>query len=164
MPVKKTLVVGLGNPILGDDGVGWHIAERLQRQQQTLPAGVEIDTLALGGIGLMERLIGYQRAIIIDALKTGHFPTGSVHSFRLDELENQFAGHLGSAHETNLQTALELGRDLGAALPDEVTVIAIESPYIYDFSDQLSPQVAEAVEIAAQLVSNLISTMNDQED
>ena len=102
-------MVGLGNPLLGDDGVGWHVAERLQ--QQPLPPGVEIDTLALGGIGLMERLIGYQRAIIIDALKTGHFPTGSVHSFRLDELENPFAGHLGSAHETNLQTALELGRD-----------------------------------------------------
>jgi hydrogenase maturation protease len=162
MPVKKTLVVGLGNSLLGDDGVGWHVAEFLR--QQPLSPGVEIDTLALGGIGLMERLIGYQRAIIIDALKTGHFPTGSVHSFRLDELENPFAGHLGSAHETNLQTALELGRSLGAVLPDEIILIAIESPYVYDFSDQLSPQVAAAVEIAAQLVSNLVSTTNDQEE
>jgi hydrogenase maturation protease len=161
MATQKTLVVGLGNPLLGDDGVGWHVAERLQ--QQLLSPGVEIDTLALGGIGLMERLIGYQRAIIIDALKTGHFPNGTVHSFHLDELENPFAGHLGSAHETNLQTALELGRDLGTDLPVEVTVIAIESPYIYDFSDQLSPEVAAAVEIAAQLVSNLVAIKNDQE-
>ena len=163
MPIQKTLVVGLGNPLLGDDGVGWHVAEFL-RQQRSLSPGVEIDTLALGGIGLMERLIGYQRAIIIDALKTDHFPTGSVHNFRLDELVNPFAGHLGSAHETNLQTALELGRSLGAVLPDEVNVIAIESPYVYDFSDQLSPPVAAAVEIAAQLVSNLVSTTNDQEE
>jgi len=163
MTVKKTLIVGLGNPLLGDDGVGWIVAEHL-REKQLLSPDVEIDTLALGGIGLMERLIGYQRAIIIDALKTGHFPTGSVHSFGLDELENPFAGHLGSAHETNLQTALVLGRELGADLPDEVTVIAIESPYIYDFSDQLSPEVAAAVEIAAQVVSNLLASTNDQEE
>jgi hydrogenase maturation protease len=162
MAVQKTLVVGLGNPILGDDGVGWHVAEYLR--QQPLAPGVEIDTLALGGIGLMERLIGYQKAIIIDALKTGHFPTGSVHSFRLDALENPFAGHLGSAHETNLQTALELGRDLGADLPHEVTVIAIESPYVYDFSDLLSPEVAAAVDKAAQFVMDLVTITNDQEE
>ncbi|MDR3564502.1 MAG: hydrogenase maturation protease [Negativicutes bacterium] len=163
MAVQKTLVVGLGNPLLGDDGIGWVVAEHL-RKQQLLAPDVEIDTLALGGIGLMERLVGYQRAIIIDALKTGHFPTGSVHGFGLDELENQFAGHLGSAHETNLQTALILGRELGAELPNEVMVVAIESPYIFDFSDQLSAEVAAAVEIAAQLVANLVARTSDQED
>ncbi|MDR3573833.1 MAG: hydrogenase maturation protease [Anaerolineaceae bacterium] len=163
MPVQKTLVIGLGNPLLGDDGVGWVIAERL-REVQLLPLDVEIDTLALGGIGLMERLVGYQRAVIIDALKTGHFPNGSVHSFRLDDLENQFAGHLASAHETNLQTALEMGRELGADLPSEVLVVAIESPYIYDFSEQLSPEVASAVEKAAQLVSDLLADKKDQEE
>jgi hydrogenase maturation protease len=163
MAFQKTLVVGLGNPLLGDDGIGWVVAEHL-RKQQLLSPNVEIDTLALGGIGLMERLVGYQRAIIVDALKTGHFPTGSVHSFGLDELENQFAGHLGSAHETNLQTALVLGRELGADLPDEVMVVAIESPYIFDFSDQLSAEVAAAVEIAAQQVVNLVARTSDQED
>ncbi len=163
MPDKKTLIVGLGNPLLGDDGIGWIVAEHL-RQQQGLAAGVEIDTLALGGIGLMERLIGYEYAIIIDALKTGHFPTGSVHSFRLDDLENPFAGHLGSAHETNLQTALVMGRELGAVLPDEVMVIAIESPYIYDFSDQLSAAVAAAVGTATQLVTDLLASRKDQEE
>ena len=163
MTAQKTLVVGLGNPLLGDDGVGWHVAEQLREKEPLMP-DVEIDTLALGGIGLMERLVGYQRAIIIDALKTGRFPTGSVHSFGLDELENQFAGHLGSAHETNLQTALVMGRELGADLPGEVTVVAIESPYIFDFSDQLSPEVAAAVEKAAQLVSNLVTPTADQEE
>ena len=160
MTAQKTLVVGLGNPLLGDDGVGWHVAERL-REKQLLWPGVEIDTLALGGIGLMERLVGYRRAIIIDALKTGHFPTGSVHSFSLDELENQFAGHLGSAHETNLQTALVMGRELGADLPEEVVVVAIESPYIFDFSDQLSAEVAAAVEIAERQVANLVASPDD---
>ena len=161
MTIQKTLVVGLGNPLLGDDGVGWRVAERLRQQ---LPPTIELDTLALGGIGLMERLTGYQAAIIIDALKTGHFPAGSVHSFRLDELENPFAGHLGSAHETNLQTALEMGRELGAELPSEVLVVAIESPYIFEFSDQLSPAVAAAVELAVQMVINLLASPSNQEE
>jgi hydrogenase maturation protease len=58
----KTIVIGLGNPILGDDGVGWQIAQQVE-QQSDFPPDVEVDCLALGGISLMERLIGYQKAI-----------------------------------------------------------------------------------------------------
>jgi len=139
---------------MGDDGVGWRVAERL-RGHPLIP-GVEVDQLAGGGIGLMERLIGYQRAVIVDAIYTGKFPIGSVHVFGLEELENSFAGHLGSAHETNLRTALELGRRLGVALPEIVTVVAIESQYVYDFSEVLSPAVAASVEGAVQAVLGLL--------
>ena len=124
MPTNSSiLVVGLGNPILGDDGVGWAVAERLS--QGPLPPGVEIERLASGGIGLMERLVGYQQAVVIDAISTGRYPIGSVHVFALEELENPDAGHLGSAHETNLRTALELGRGLGVVLPEKVSVVAM---------------------------------------
>jgi hydrogenase maturation protease len=161
-PVRKTLIIGLGNPLLGDDGVGWQVAERLR--QQPLPPGVEVDTLALGGIGLMERLVGYQRAVVVDAQQTGQLPTGSVTSFALDSMENPFAGHMGSPHETNLQTALQLGKSLGALLPEEVMVVAIESPYVYKFSDQLSPPAAAAVDVAARLAYKLASPKIDQEE
>ncbi len=147
-------MVGLGNPILGDDGVGWRVAEELRRQP--LPPGVEIDQMASGGIGLMERLVGYNKAIVVDAMQTGRYPPGSVRCFRLEELENSFAGHLGSAHETNLRTALELGRDLGAELPDAVFVVAIEAQQVYDFSEQLSPEVEAAVGPAVRMMVELI--------
>ncbi len=156
MPLPKTLLVGLGNPILGDDGVGWQVAERLSAGP--LPPGVEVDRLASGGIGLMERLVGYRRAVVIDAIATGRFPIGSVHTFALEELQNPDAGHLGSPHETNLRTALELGRGLGAILPEQVLVVAIESPYVFDFSEELSPPVAASVEPAARLVLDLLAS------
>ena len=62
----KTMVIGLGNPILGDDGVGWKVAEEV-RKQLPCDMSVNVDCLSVGGISLMEHLIGYDRAILIDA-------------------------------------------------------------------------------------------------
>jgi hydrogenase maturation protease len=151
----KTIVIGLGNSILGDDGVGCLAADALRERPEA--ASVEIDTLAVGGISLMERMIGFERAIVIDAISTGGSPTGSVTCFPLEALGNAFAGHLGSAHDTSLLTALEVGRTLGAELPKQVSVVAIESPYVFDFSTQLSPEVASAIPAAVQAAVELFS-------
>ena len=151
----KVLVVGLGNPVLGDDGVGWHIAERVEQQLQDgfcEKLEIDVECLSLGGISLMEHLIGYDRAILIDAINLGNKPLGSLHYFELGELQNQSAGHLSSTHDTTLQTALEVGQSMGAKLPDHITVIGVESPYVYDFSEELTPTVASAVPGAVDLV------------
>ncbi|HTX79911.1 MAG TPA: hydrogenase maturation protease [Longilinea sp.] len=154
MVLGKTIIIGLGNPILGDDSLGWRVAESVRAQAAAL--GAEVDSLALGGLALMERMIGYARAIVVDAIRLGDAPAGTVRVFALDELPDPFAGHLGSAHETNLQTALQIGRELGAALPAEVIVVAIESPYVYDFSEELSPAATAAVPLAAKKVLDLL--------
>ncbi len=151
------IVIGLGNPLLGDDGVGWKVVEALQAQLTS--SGIETDLLAGGGLSLMERLVGYTNAIIVDSMYTGREPKGTVQAFPLEALENPFAGHTASAHETNLQTALEMGRRLGAVLPEKVMIVAIESPEIYDFNDQLSPPVAAAVIPACEAVIQLIKGM-----
>jgi hydrogenase maturation protease len=137
----STLVVALGNPLLGDDGVGWKVVERVQAERPE----VEVDYLSEGGLGLMERLVGYDRAIVVDAINLPGVPTGQVRVFRLEELANPFVGHLGSSHETSLLTALELGRALGAHLPSEIWVVAVQAQAVYDFSESLSPEVAAAV-------------------
>ena len=155
----KTIVIGLGNPILGDDGAGFHVAgevTRLLRGKSPDYGSIEVDTLAQGGLALMERLTGFDRAIVVDIIDSGTASVGSVRVFPLDALGNPFAGHLGSAHETNLQTALEMGRSLGAELPAEVTVVSIESPYGYEFSENLNPSVAAAVPQAAQIIIDLL--------
>ena len=154
---NKVLILGLGNPLLGDDGVGWRVAEEVerelnQRSEISNQQLIEVDYSAGGGLPLMERLIGYTDAILIDAIDLKRGPIGSVYQFDLDELPNQFAGHIASTHETNLQTALNMGRSLGAALPDRVTVIAIESPHVYEFSEELTSPVAQAVPQAIDLV------------
>ncbi len=151
METNKTLVVGLGNPILGDDGVGWRVAEWV-KSNLVESALVDVDCLAVGGLTLMEHMVGYSKAILIDAIFTGQNPQGAVTSFQLDELPNRALGHLSSSHDTTLQNALEVGRQMGARLPEQITVIAIESQEVFDFSEQLSKAVSEAVPKAGRLI------------
>jgi hydrogenase maturation protease len=171
----KTLVVGLGNPILGDDGVGWRIAEEVDQrlgQSATLAprcgcsagvsnqqSAIEVDCVSLGGLSLMERMVGYDRAIVIDAIGTGQHAPGEVYHFDLDELYDPSTGHTTAAHDMSLMTALKMGRSLGADLPEQITVVAIESPYTYDFTEALTLPVQTAVPIAVQAVIDLL---NDQ--
>lgn len=155
----KTLIIGLGNPILGDDGVGWKVAQQVERQLPSpptpLPPGeITVECLSLGGISLMEHMIGYERVILIDSLNTGQYPQGEVVTFRLDALEDLTYGHSASAHDLSLKRALELGRRMGASLPqdEEIQVVAIEAAHVYDFTEELTPPVAAAVPRAVAAV------------
>jgi hydrogenase maturation protease len=159
----RILVLGLGNPILGDDGVGWQVAEEikniLDRSEISLAGRiVEVDCLALGGLSLMERMEGYDRAILIDAISTGAESQGKVSRIPIENLPNHLLGHLGSSHDTTLQNALIVGRKMGVNLPEEITIIAVESQDVYDFSEELSPAVANAVPVAVELVIQQLCT------
>jgi hydrogenase maturation protease len=156
----KTIVIGLGNPILGDDGVGWKVAEEVKQQlTSSLPllvrGEVDVTCLSLGGLGLMEHMIGYHRAILVDSFKADDDP-GSILILKLSDLPNYSAYHTASAHDTSLQNAIELGRSMGADLPDEVEVVGISTKRVYDFSEELSQPVADAVPFAARIVIDLI--------
>ncbi len=163
--LASTIIVGLGNPILGDDGVGWRVAEIVESQLLIQPAAapdVVVEYLSLGGLSLMENLIGYRRAILIDAICLREDPPGTVYVRSLDELPDYACGHLTSTHDTSLQTALNLGRSMGAILPDQVTVVGIESQQVYDFSEELTPLVAAAVPEAVMKVLDLINLDENQ--
>lgn len=154
-----TIVVGLGNPILGDDGVGWHVAKKVLEHIEDNPLTgqkIVVDYLSLGGLSLMEHLIGYDRAVIIDAIDTGILPLGSVRCLPLEELPDNSAGHITAVHDTSLQTALHIGRAMEAHLPQEIIVVGIESPNVYDFSEELSPAVAAAVPTAVEKVLEVL--------
>jgi hydrogenase maturation protease len=154
----KTLVIGLGNPILSDDGVGWKVIEEISDQLSVISdqSSVELDCVSLGGLSLMERMIGYQRAILVDSMETGQSPAGSVRVIKLAELDNPSAGHSASAHDTSLITALEAANTMGLPVPQSVEIVAIEAKNVYDFSEELSPAVAEAVPLAVIAVMDLL--------
>ena len=155
----KTLVIGLGNPILGDDGVGWKVVEKISDQLSVISdqSSIELDCVSLGGLSLMERMIGFQRAILVDSMETGQSPAGSVRVYKLEELPNPSAGHSASAHDTSLITALDTAKAMGLPIPESVEIVAIEAKNVYDFSEELSPAVAEAVPLAVQAVINLLN-------
>lgn len=103
----------------------------------------------------MEHLIGYERAILVDAVKSDQ-ETGSIIVSKLSEMPDYSAFHVASAHDTSLQNALKLGKGLGAKLPDDVIVVGIATNRIYDFSENLSPPVERAVSQATQIVIDFL--------
>jgi hydrogenase maturation protease len=149
--VSSTLVLGMGNPILSDDGVGLLVAERLR--ESPLPEHVEVMQSEVAGLRLLELVRGFTRVIIIDALRSpaesGRRP-GEVHRYEAKDFKG---GHrYGSAHSIGLDTALELGHKLGYDMPEQVTVFAIEAEDVETFGEELSPPVAEAAERVITLV------------
>jgi hydrogenase maturation protease len=143
----RLLALGLGNPILRDDGVGWRVVEQVQRTVNR----IECDCVSLGGLALMERMVGYDRVVLVDAIRTPDGAPGTVYRLALDDLPTL---HANAAHDATLKAALALGRGLGAVLPapEDIAIIAVEAADVLDFGEGLSPAVAAAVPEAAALV------------
>jgi hydrogenase maturation protease len=152
----------MGNPVLGDDGVGWSVADEVQRRLTAAAAagrafpGVEVERLGVGGLRLMESLTGYDAAILVDAAEFPGRPGGEVRSCPLEDLVDHAACHLDSAHDASLRTALDLGRKLGASLPARIHAVTIQALHTDEFGEELSPAVAAAVPVAADAVMALL--------
>jgi len=145
----KTLVLGLGNPILSDDSVGLRIAEELK----TLYNEQEVTVMAtdIAGLGLLDFMLGYDKVIIIDSIQTKKGRVGQV--YRLDAQDFATTRHAASPHDVNLATALELGKRLGLAIPQEIVIFAIEAQDVTTFSESLTPEVEQAIPKAVQIVA-----------
>lgn len=149
---RPTLVLGLGNPILTDDGVGVLVAEAVQA---ALPvaAPVDVQEVSVGGLRLMESMLGRERVVIIDACQTACGPPGTVHRMGLDDLRAiSPTQHSACGHDTSLVTALEMGRRMGLPLPSDVVIYAIEVENVLDFSEEPSPAVARAIPAVTEAV------------
>jgi hydrogenase maturation protease len=159
----RTIVVGMGNPVLGDDGVGWRVADEVEARLGAMGAtpdgrpAVDVERLGVGGLRLMEFLDGYDTAILVDAAEFPDRPLGEVRSCPLEELDSYAAGHLDSAHDASLVNALALGRRLGASLPGAIHAVTIQVGRTDVFSEQLSPDVEAAVPAAAAIVMALLA-------
>lgn len=144
-PQAHTLVLGLGNPILTDDGIGVWVAEAIAAR---LPADLPIDCaeVSVGGLLLMEAMLGYERVILIDALYPARGQPGTIHRMTLEDLRAiSPTEHSTSPHDTSLLTALALGQRMGLPLPTEITIYAVEVANITDFGDTPTPAVAHAI-------------------
>jgi len=78
---------------------------------------------------------------------------------KLEDLPEQIAAHLTSAHDVNLKTALQLGREMGAQLPEEIIFIGIAAEYVTNFSNELSPTIQNAIPQAVERISNLLCSV-----
>ena len=150
----KTLILGLGNPILGDDGAGLHVAEELKgrlNQQE-----VTVMETSLAGLSLLDLLVNFDRAIIIDAIQTVGGKAGQI--YRLEPGAFDTTRHATTPHDVNFATALELGKRLGLVLPQRITIFAIEVKNVTTFSEECTPEVERAITVC---VEKIIQELNE---
>ena len=144
----KTIVIGVGNPILCDDGVGLHVIQQLK--QQINDPDVIVDEALTGGMNLLDLILGYDKAILIDAIKIENTQTGEVKRFSLNDFSTI---HSCNPHDVSLTEAIQLAEKMGEKrIPDEIVIVGITVNNHYTFGEQLSPEVAEAVPNAVEMI------------
>lgn len=143
---RQVLVIGLGNPDRGDDGIGIRVAEALASD---LPPGVALKTRTGDMLGLIDDWEGYQRVLCIDAAAPMGVP-GRIH--RIDTAREALptAPGLASSHGIGLPETLALARTIGKA-PDILVVFAVEGAS-FEAGAPLTPAVAGAVAKVAERV------------
>jgi len=144
----KTIVLGVGNPILQDDGVGIHVIEALRQQLNTQK--VTLETASTGGLNLLDLIRGYETVILVDAIKQDNGEPGEVKRFSLSDFQSV---HSCNPHDVSLSEALHLAEQLGEKhLPSKIILIGITVNTSYEFGEGLSRKVASAIPAAMAMV------------
>ena len=149
----KQEVLGIGNPIIGDDGVAFHVIEALEADPP--PGDVTLTGADVSGLAILDLVAGFDQVIIVDAIQTVNGIPGDTYRLTLDDF--RVTKHTISPHDVDLPTALELGKMLKMKLPDKISIIAIEIPVANQFSTQLSDRVADAVPAAVKMVREILA-------
>ena len=141
----KTLLVGMGNPILCDDAVGVRLATDFS--QRLRKARIDIDVVeecSVGGLNLIDVLRGYERVILLDSIQTQGGKPGAWYSFDGAYLQDTL--HLTNIHDANFATAMELGRRLGVPLPapHDIHIFAIEVADNITFGERMTAALEDA--------------------
>ncbi len=138
--IIPVLIIGLGNVLLTDDGLGVHVINQLNKRDFSR----EIEILEGGtlSINLLDELIGREKVIAIDAVKGGQKP-GTLYKFNYSEVKQFYNNNTMSLHQLDFVKALEIGEFLGKPLP-EITIFGVE-PESLGMSMELSESVQSRV-------------------
>jgi len=143
----RTVVLGVGNPILSDDGVGIHVARQLKRIVND--PNVTVDEALTGGMNLLDMIIGYDKAILIDAVKLKEGEAGDIERFSIEDFDTVACRN---PHDASLSAAVRYAKKMGEnRIPNEIVIIGVKVKDSISFGEELSPKVAEAVPRAVEM-------------
>jgi len=158
----KTLILGLGNDLFGDDGVGNHVVRLLQQQRDRgeeaagCLRGTELLECSLTGLKLLDVLEGFDRVILIDTIKRDRPVTGRITYLREKDLRH-IPGP--SPHYVSIPQALAIGRHSGMHVPDRIDVIAVEAKDLYRMGEGLTQEMTDAI---PEIIATLKGLLEDQ--
>ena len=143
----NTLILGIRNPILTDDGVGIKIVQKLKEGTPEL----EVIETSEAGITLLDLIVGYDKLVIIDSIKTENGNLGDLCKLGLGDLKP--AKDFPSSHGIGIATAFELGQRLGYSMPKYVSIYAVSIKDNTTFGENCTQKVKERIPfIARQLI------------
>ena len=135
----NTLILGIGNPILTDDRVGIKIARKLKEEKPEL----EVVETSEAGITLLDLIVGYNKLIIIDSIRTEKGKPGDLYKLGLEDLKP--AKDFSSSHGIGIATAFELGQRLGYSMPRHTSIYAVEIKDNTTFGEKCTREVKEKI-------------------
>jgi len=142
----KTVILGIGNVLLSDEGIGVHVANELLSME--LPPGVSVVEGGTDGFRLLNIITEADRLIVVDAVKGGAEP-GSIYCFNIDEVRNVPSGFRTSVHQVGILEVIDLSGLIGKT--PRTTVIGVE-PKSLQMSLELSPEIKEKIPRIIELV------------
>ncbi|MEE9370137.1 MAG: HyaD/HybD family hydrogenase maturation endopeptidase [Sedimentisphaerales bacterium] len=156
---RRILVLGLGNILLKDEGVGVHVVGQLQKQN--LPGNVEVIDGGTAGLDILLLQEGLDKLVVIDALKAGRKP-GTIYRAqfsgkdRLTEVFSREEGSKISLHQIGLLDALAAARRMNYA-PKEIVIIGVEPgevDYGLELTDEVKQRVPEIVNVVLKEIKD----------
>ena len=136
----KSLVLGLGNDMVGDDAIGLLAVRRLAGEADDM---ADIAESSISGVALLDFIVGYRKVIIVDAIKLSHSPPGTIIEFNLDQLREI---PNPSPHYAGLPEIIALGRRMELDLPDEIRIFAVEAEDLKTVGSKPSEPVQNALD------------------
>ncbi|HDS29986.1 MAG TPA: hydrogenase maturation protease [Firmicutes bacterium] len=137
----KIIVLGLGNELICDDGVGIFAARILTDKLRGVE-GVDVIETSVHGIALMDFFIDYDKAILIDAITTGKHPPGTILELGKSDFRAVMAP---SPHYSGLPEMLAIARELEIDFPDEFVVFAVEAGDVLSMGEPMTHEVESAL-------------------
>jgi hydrogenase maturation protease len=151
---KRLTIIGLGNEMLSDDGLGIKVVRELRNRLHD--PSVTFEELSVGGLQLFDYLIGTEECVIVDAIMTGTQPAGTL--LRFVQIADHKPVKLTSSHQIDLGHILGLARFMGATLPKRLTVYGIQADDITTFRETCTTQVSQAIPKLVDLICDDIQT------
>jgi hydrogenase maturation protease len=145
---KPFLILGVGNLLLKDEGVGVHVVRRLM--EMDLPPYVEVLDGGTAGLDLIDDIEGREKVVFVDTVRAGGAP-GSVYRMTMDDIDEGPDG-LANIHDMDVPHLLKTAGVMGVEKPKEIVVIGIEPKDMESISDELSPEVAEKIPKVIEVV------------
>ncbi|MHA1685713.1 MAG: hydrogenase maturation protease [Candidatus Heimdallarchaeaceae archaeon] len=157
----KTILIGIGNPIVGDDAIGIKVVEELNNNYQ-FPSLVDIvPDVSVGGLPLVELMIGYDRAIVVDAIETGSHPPGTIVQFEPDLSKSSV--YISDYHNLDFLSALSFAKQFYGNIPKQITIIGVEIRGKLEFSDKLSPTLqAQFPQIVQKIYQIIVNQLTEE--